>query len=104
MATPRAAHGGVISALVDASLGTAALSAVAHEHLVVSTVEFKLNFLQPAFENDEIEAVGKVIQKGKRILVAQSEVRCKNRENALIATAIGTFNAYDATKAGFAKH
>lgn len=100
LATPKAAHGGLISALVDASLGTAALSAVAADNKVVSTVEYKLNFLKPSFEGDALEAIGTVITQGKRILVVKCDVFCVNRDRELIATALGTFNAYDAVKAG----
>lgn len=100
LATPLAAHGGLISALVDASLGTAALSAVEKDNKVVSTVEYKLNFLKPAFEGDKLEAIGNVITQGKRILVVKCDVYCVNRDNEIIATALGTFNAYDAKKAG----
>ncbi len=100
LATPIAAHGGLIAAFVDASLGTAALSAVAQDHKVVSTIEYKLNFLKPVLEGDELEAIGTVISQGKRILVVQCEVFCLNRENILVAMGLGTFNAYEAAKAG----
>lgn len=100
LATPIAAHGGVIGALVDASLGTAALSAVAQDNKVVSTIEYKLNFLKPVLEGDELEAIGKVVSQGKRILVVHCEVYCATKNNQQVATAIGTFNAYDAVKAG----
>lgn len=100
LATPKAAHGGLIGALVDASLGTAALSAVVEHQQVVSTVEYKLNFLAPAFEGDVLLAKSKVLSQGKRLLVVSCEIFCSNREDKLIATAMGTFNAYDAAKAG----
>jgi len=100
LATPHAAHGGLIGALTDASLGTAALSAVEINQQVVSTIEYKLNFLSPAFEGDELVAIGKVESQGKRILVVTCEVLCQNRDHKLIAKAMGTFNAYDAAKAG----
>lgn len=101
LATPNAAHGGVISALVDAALGVAGLSAVHHENKVVSTIEYKLNFLSPALLNDDLLAKAKVIQQGKRILIIECEVVASNRNNAFIAKAMGTFNAYDAVKAGY---
>jgi len=100
LATPMAAHGGMMGALVDGALGTAALSLVYKENKAVSTIEYKLNFLAPSFLNDQLLAVGKVISQGKRIIVSSCEVYCTNRENKLIATALGTFNAYDAVKAG----
>ncbi len=100
LATPLAAHGGLISALADASLGTAALSAVQHLQQVVSTVEYKINFIAPAFADDELLAIGTVEAQGKRLLVVNCSITCVNRGNKLIAKAMGTFNAYEAAKAG----
>jgi acyl-CoA thioesterase len=101
LATPLSAHGGLIGAFVDAAMGTAALSAVYLENKVVSTVEYKINFLSPAYTDDELVAHGTVITQGKRILVVKCDVLCSNRQNKMIATALGTFNAYDAEKAKF---
>lgn len=101
LATPRSAHGGVVSSLVDAALGTAGLSAVHHENKVVSTVEYKVNFLSPVFEHDELLAHAIVEHKGKRILVISCEIFCLNRDRQSLAKALGTFNAYDASKAGY---
>jgi uncharacterized protein (TIGR00369 family) len=101
LATPSSAHGGLISALVDGALGTAGLSLVHTENKVVSTVEYKINFLAPVLLKDQLTAKAKVEQKGKRILVISCDVFCVNRENALVAKAMGTFNAYDAVKAGY---
>jgi uncharacterized protein (TIGR00369 family) len=100
LATPLAAHGGCIGALVDATLGVTALSVVCENNQVVSTIEYKVNFLAPALCNDELDARGKIIQQGRRILVVQCEVLAKNR-NVMVAQAMGTFNAYDAAKAGY---
>ncbi|MCW3076523.1 MAG: hypothetical protein JWO32_1132 [Bacteroidetes bacterium] len=101
LATPYAAHGGVVSSLVDSALGVAGLSAVYKENKVVSTVEYKLNFLSPALPDDKLVARAKVEHKGKRLLIISCDVFCINRENKLIAKALGTFNAYDAAKAGY---
>jgi acyl-CoA thioesterase len=101
LATPNAAHGGVVSSLIDAALGVAGLSAVYKENKVVSTIEYKLNFLAPALLNDKLIAKAKVEQKGKKILVISCDVFCVNRDNQLVAKALGTFNAYDAQKAGY---
>lgn len=100
MATPNAAHGGLISALVDGALGVAGLSLVCHQNKVVSTIEYKLNFLNPVKLNTKLIAKAKVISAGKRILVIECEVYSMP-ENIMVAKAIGTFNAYDAEKAGF---
>ena len=101
LATPNSAHGGVISTLVDGALGVAGLSAVYKENKVVSTVEYKINFLSPVFLNDELKAVGKVEQQGKRILIISCDVIVVNRKNIFAAKALGTFNAYPAEKAGY---
>lgn len=101
LATPLSAHGGLISSLVDAALGVAGLSAVYEENKVVSTIEYKLNFLNPALLNDELLAKAKVEQKGKRILIISCDVFAVNRKNLVIAKALGTFNSYDAVKAGY---
>lgn len=101
LATPNAAHGGVISTLIDGALGVAGLSSVYKENKVVSTIEYKLNFLSPALLGDQLIAKATVEQKGKRILIISCDVFCANRENKLLAKSLGTFNAYDAEKAGY---
>lgn len=99
LATPTAAHGGAIAGFMDGIVGVAALSATAPEGKVVSTVEFKLNFLRPALLNEEIKGVGKVLKKGKSILVVQGEIF--NAKNELIATSLATMNAYPVEKSSF---
>src|SRR4051812_13570701 len=74
LATPQSAHGGLISSLVDGALGTAGLSAVYTEKKVVSTIEYKINFLAPVLLNDQLVATAKVESLGKRILVVGCEV------------------------------
>jgi len=100
LATPNSAHGGLINALIDGALGVAGLSMVYKENKVVSTIEYKTNFLGPAYLNDRLKAIAKVEQRGKRILVISCDVYAENR-NTIIAKALGTFNAYDAAKAGY---
>ena len=99
LATPKAMHGGAIAGFMDAVIGVAALSAVAHEGKVVSTIEYKINFLKPAVLNDHLVGEGIVINKGKRIIVAEGKISNQNKE--LIATAIGTLNAYPIEKSDF---
>jgi uncharacterized protein (TIGR00369 family) len=101
LSTPNAAHGGVISALMDGLLGVAGLSIVAPENKVVSTVEYKINFLSPALINDELKGISKVELKGNRLLIISGDIICEKRNNCVIAKAMGTFNAYPAEKAGF---
>ena len=99
MATPKAAHGGVVAAMMDGVLGVAALTISAKDLKLVSTVEFKINYLSPAFFGDVLIGIVKVIKQGKRIMVCEGEIFEKT-SNRLIAKAIGTFNAYPYQKAG----
>lgn len=101
LATPKSVHGGVIAALIDGALGVAGLSKVAKENKVVSTVEYKTNFMNPARLSDELKAIAIVEQQGKRLLIISCDVFATNRNNIIIAKALGTFNAYDAAKAGY---
>jgi uncharacterized protein (TIGR00369 family) len=98
LATPIAAHGGVIASLVDASLGIACLSKVALLDKVVSTIEFSLKFHKPAVLGAELVAQARVISAGNRILVSETKIY---DGVTLIASASGTFNAYPKEKAGY---
>lgn len=100
LATPKAAHGGVVAALMDDVLGVAALSNVVAQNKVVSTAEFKINYLAPALLGDQLFGIGKVEQLGNRIIITSGDIICTNRNNMTIAKAMGTFNAYPFEKAG----
>jgi uncharacterized protein (TIGR00369 family) len=99
LATPTTAHGGVISAYMDGILGVAALHASSENGCLVSTVEFKINYLIPARKGDVLIGNGKVISKGKRIIVAQGEI-INDKTGEQVAIATGTFNAYPYEKSG----
>ena len=99
LATPKAAHGGVISALLDATVGVGALSAVCHDGKVVSTVEMKVTFFAPAMLEDQLIATSSLIKKGKRLIFLEADVL--NQRNELIAKASATLNAYPKEKAGY---
>jgi uncharacterized protein (TIGR00369 family) len=102
LATPTTAHGGALAAFMDAIIGVASLSLVAHENKVVSTVEFKINFLQPALYGERLKGIGKVLKKGKRIIVAEGKIF--NQKNELLATSTGTLNAYPIERSDFNKN
>lgn len=97
LATPIAAHGGVLAAFMDGLLGVTALTAVAGENKVVATVEFKINFLEPVHVGDILSGKGKVVRKGSRLVLTEAQVFSGEK---IIATGSGTFNAYPAYKAG----
>lgn len=92
LATTTAVHGGMIAAYMDAVIGVAALSAVYHEGKLVATVEFKINFTAPATAGNQLTGTGKLIQKGRSMLVVKGDIT--NEQGTLIATAIGTLKAY----------
>lgn len=102
MATPTAIHGGMLAAMMDGIIGVAALTTVASEQKIVSTVEFKINYLKPAFLGDLLTGKGKVDHKGNRIIHASGEIY--NQKNELIAKAIGTLNAYPIEKSDIVQY
>ena len=65
-------HGGAMGALADIAGGYAALT-VTPEGMEVTTVEYKINFLA-AFQGGELQATGRVVKGGKRIIVTTAEV------------------------------
>ncbi len=99
LATPLAAHGGAISALMDATMGVCALSRVVEENKIVSTIELKISFVSPALENDILSADANVIKKGNRLLFVEGKIY--NQRKELVAMATGTFNAYEPKNGGF---
>lgn len=99
LATPKAAHGGMLLSLLDATVGVGALSAVCEENKVVSTVEIKVNFFTPILIGDHLTSISTMLKKGKRLIFMEATVR--NQRAELVAKASATLNAYDAHKAGY---
>jgi len=94
--SPGVIHGGSVAGFMDAVMGVAALSLATESGNLVSTVEFKLNFLAPVYSSDVLKGEGKVIFSGKRIYVTEGKIW--NQDDVLISMATGTFNAYPAEK------
>jgi uncharacterized protein (TIGR00369 family) len=65
-------HAGVLAAMADHTAGYAAFSLVDEVHRIL-TVEFKINFLQPAYGHGLL-CKSRVLREGGRILVGESEV------------------------------
>jgi uncharacterized protein (TIGR00369 family) len=103
LATPIAIHGGVLAALMDAVLGVASLSASCYDGKLVSTVEFKINYLAPARLGDILMGEGKVIQKGNRLIIAEGDIAVEGKDK-IIAKGIGTFSAYPIEKSGLLEY
>ena len=65
-------HGGAMGALADIAAGYAALTVVEADQ-EVTTVEYKINFLA-GFRDGELRATGRVVRRGRRIIVTPAEV------------------------------
>ena len=65
-------HGGAMGALADIAAGYAAMTVVEPDQ-EVTTVEYKINFLA-AFRDGELRAIGRVVRRGRRIVVTTAEV------------------------------
>ena len=69
---PRYFHGAVAGAIGDSAGGYAALT-LAPEDREVLTVEYKINFLAPAW-GEKLVARGEVLTAGRRLFVCKAEV------------------------------
>ena len=81
-----AAHGSVYFKLIDDASYFAAQAHVTNEYLL--TVSMNINFTRPV-TGGRIVCRGNVIHKGRRILVAEAEI--KDAEGNLLAAGRGTF-------------
>ncbi|MFM7565211.1 MAG: PaaI family thioesterase, partial [Flavobacteriales bacterium] len=80
-------------------MGAGALTLVAKNNQVVSTIEMHVNFLQSAKLGEGLVATSKIIRQGKKVIFMQAEI--KNESNITIAVANGTFYPFAAEKAGY---
>jgi len=83
LATPFTAHGGATAAMMDAVLGVAALSLSCLDFKIVSTVEFKINYLNPALLGDELSGESIIEQKGNRIIIVSGTIKSVNRDKVI---------------------
>ena len=102
LATPTTIHGGMVAAMMDGVIGVAGLSSVAQEGKLVSTVEFKISYYNPALVGDILTGKGIVEKKGSRIIYASGEIY--NQNNKIIAKALGTLNAYPIEKSDMTEY
>lgn len=85
-------HAGVMATMADHTAGYAAFTTVPEEFQIL-TVEFKINFLRPAW-GDTLLCRSGVVRRGSRILVAESEVLDRrDGEEVLAAKALVTLAA-----------
>lgn len=105
LSSPNTCHGGVLAGLMDAALGAAALTLAFTKMELVSTVEFKMNYLHSVHLHDELVARGTVDHAGNSLVVSSCIIyRVKEgAEDVAVARGLGTFNRYPASKRDFAK-
>lgn len=65
-------HAGLMATMSDHTAGYAAYTLVPDD-IRILTIEFKINFLKPAYGN-ELKCKSEIISQGKQIIVAQSTV------------------------------
>lgn len=82
-------HAGVIATIADHTAGYSAYTIVS-ENMRILTIEFKINYFKPA-KSKIIRCRSRVINKGKKIIVSESEVfSISTRKESLISKAIVT--------------
>jgi len=79
-------HGGVLATLIDAAAWCAA---AVHYPSWISTVEFDVRLLEPVVGEDLV-ATGRTVRIGKRIAVAEADVR--TAAGRLVATGAATLS------------
>ena len=83
-------------------LGAAALTQAFTVGDLVSTVEFKINYLRPVLLGDELRAEAQVEHAGKSIVVVSGTIYRADAATAAppqaVAQGLGTFNRYPASK------
>ena len=84
-------HGGVLYSMADTSMGGALYSRLSEDESC-ATIEVKMVYMASVREGT-VECETKLLHKGKRIAVLESEVRAGER---LIAKALGTFAIFPA--------
>lgn len=100
LSSPNIAHGAVIAGFMDCVLGLSALSEAVTRENLTSTVEFKINYIRPVKLGEEIVGTGKVVHRGKSLIISSGEVRIAGSQE-LVAMGQGTFNTYPFAKKDF---
>jgi uncharacterized protein (TIGR00369 family) len=80
-------HGGIIASLADTVMGAAAATIGFEE--VYRTVEAKINYLAPVFEEVELMAEGRVVHPGRSLAVVEANLF--NDYGKLVARSMGTY-------------
>lgn len=76
-------HAGVLATMADHTAGYAAFSLVP-ENMRILTIEFKINFLEPAYGRTLV-CRSRIIRQGGRILIGESEVFDGRKDGEILA-------------------
>jgi uncharacterized protein (TIGR00369 family) len=96
-------HAGVIATMADHTAGYAAFSLVPEDHRIL-TIEFKINFLDPAYGHTLV-CRSRILREGGQILVGESEVFDRRSDGeAFVAKAIVTLRSIHQSKIKPAPH
>ena len=85
-----ALHGGVLSSLIDVAGGLAAWSVLGDDESV-STVDLRVDFLEPAGLGADLRAEGELIRKGNRVCHVRVAV---TQAGILVAEGRGVYNIH----------
>ena len=87
-----AAHGGLMTVLLDAALGGALVSTLPLSSWCATT-QLTTSFLDAARQGERLQATGRVVRRGRHVAHLAGEVRAGER---VIASAVGTWAIWDA--------
>lgn len=85
-----AIHGGVLSALIDTAGGVAAWSALG-ENESVSTVDLRVDYLEPAGLSGDLRASAELVRKGNRVCHVRMVL---TQGEKLVAEGRGVYNIH----------
>jgi len=97
-------HAGVMATMADHTAGYSAFTTVP-ENMQILTIEFKINFLRPAF-GEALRCYSRVIREGRQVIVSESEVfDIRDDQQVSVAKAMVTLMAVPREKlAGVAEN
>jgi uncharacterized protein (TIGR00369 family) len=85
-----ALHGGVLSSLIDTAGGLAAWSALG-EHESVSTIDLRVDYLEPARVQGTLRAEAELVRKGNRVCHVRVAL---TQEGKLVAEGRAVYNIH----------
>jgi uncharacterized protein (TIGR00369 family) len=82
-------HAGVMATMADHTAGYSAFTIVSEEFQIL-TIEFKINFLRPAY-GDALVCRSSVLREGSQVIISESEIfDHREGEEVLVAKALVT--------------